>query len=123
VVDDEDVVRNYAVRVLEGAGCRVLAAADGDEALRLLAEHPGLIEAVVLDLTMPGMPARALLETMRETSPELRVLLCSGYSPDATVLEELQSIAFLPKPYTPRQLLAALRATFEAPAGVSESAG
>ena len=96
---------DFAARLLERAGCRVLTAGDGAGALSLLAEHPGEVEAVLLDLTMPGMPVREVVRRMREATPQIRVVLTSGYAQDMGMLAEFSRLPFLAKPYTPDQML------------------
>jgi PAS domain S-box-containing protein len=118
IVDDESVVRTYAKRALESAGCRVLSAEDGDHALQVLGANEGEISAVLMDLTMPGSPVRFVVRRMLDMRPDLRVVLTSGFSVDTPSLDEMPALPFLPKPYSPQQLLDALRAALEAdPAG------
>lgn len=80
VVDDEDMVRAASTRLLERLGHRVFAARDGFEAVETYREHRGEIDCVLLDLTMPRMDGAAALDALRQFDPEVRVILCSGYS-------------------------------------------
>jgi two-component system cell cycle sensor histidine kinase/response regulator CckA len=105
VVDDEVIVRGFAARLLERVGCRVWTAGDGDEALLLLAEHPGEIESVLLDLTMPGRPVREVIRHLLDAKPPIQIVLTSGYSQDMGMLAEFTGLPFLAKPYRPEQLL------------------
>ena len=105
VVDDEALVRDFATRLLERVGCRVLTAAHGAEALAQIAAHPGEIESVLLDLTMPGMPVREVVRQILRDAPGSHVVLTSGYSQDAGMLAEFAGLPFLPKPYRPDQML------------------
>jgi len=105
VVDDEPGVRLVARRVLERAGFRVCVAVDGREALAVHAEHRSEICAVLLDMAMPRMRGDEVLRSLRERTPDVRVVLTSGFDPSP----ELAGVVFLAKPWTPQELLAAMR--------------
>ena len=106
LVEDEPAMRALAARVLRGGGYTVLEAADGAEALGVAGEHPGQIHLVVSDVVMPGMGGRALVDGLGAIRPGIRALFISGYDNDAIshhgVLET--GVAFLQKPFSPRQL-------------------
>jgi CheY-like chemotaxis protein len=110
VVDDEPLVRRFAVRVLEGEGFLVSEAADGAEALRLLREEAPDVDAVVSDIVMPRLNGVELLQVLSSTRPQLPVLLMSGYASG-----ELESMgiaapcAILAKPFAPERLVEELR--------------
>ena len=110
LVEDETPVRRIAGRILAEAGYRVMAAEDGDSALRRL--EPGMqIDLLVADVVTPGMGGRALAERILERDPATRVLFISGYIADER-LEELLArpgVAFLAKPFTARQLQRVVR--------------
>ncbi len=117
IVDDEDVVRRAAALIARGAGLRTLFAVDGPGAIRLLAEHPDLIDVVLLDMTMPGGDGPEVLRQLRTIRPDLPAVVTSGFS-EHTVLQRMggQAIsAFVPKPFTKETLLAGLRRAFGAP--------
>ncbi|MBI2385148.1 MAG: response regulator [Elusimicrobia bacterium] len=111
VVEDEDGVRKMICRSLLDQGYRVEAAADGEEALRLLEARSGPIDLVLTDIIMPGMNGRALAERIAARAPETRILYMSGYPDDVIarhgVLEP--GTPFLQKPFTPRLLVETLR--------------
>lgn len=83
VVEDERVVRSFAVRTLRGEGYQVLEAAHGMEALEVAERHPGPVHLLFTDLVMPRVGGRALAEALRRRRPGLRVLFTSGYPADA----------------------------------------
>ena len=98
VVDDSMLIRHTVCRFLEERGFSVESASNGVEALQVLARiQPDLI---VTDMNMPRMGGRATFERIKEMFPQMRVLVCSGYS--ATMLDDgkfTQSIdGFLQKP-------------------------
>jgi two-component system cell cycle sensor histidine kinase/response regulator CckA len=111
VVDDEDLVRGLARAVLLQGGFRVLAAADGKEALKLFDNQAEEISVVLLDYTMPGMNGLEVLQGLRQRDPHVRVIFSSGYAmdSDANRLLEAGAKAFVPKPYRPADLLRAVR--------------
>ena len=76
-VDDELVGLGIRKILLERAGYRVLTAADGASGLELFAAHP--VDAVVLDYAMPGMHGGQVAEKMRQSKPEVPILLLSAY--------------------------------------------
>jgi CheY-like chemotaxis protein len=111
VVDDQQRIRRLAARILEGAGFRVLSAADGAEAIERVREQAGQIRLVLLDLTMPGMAGDEVLRKIRAIDPELRVLLSSGYD-ETDAMSRIPSSkvwGFVAKPYRPVELLGRVR--------------
>ncbi|MBV9109423.1 MAG: response regulator, partial [Gemmatimonadetes bacterium] len=110
LAEDEVTVRRLAIRVLGRAGYTVLEATDGQEALRVSAEHEGAVDLLVTDVVMPRMGGRALASAIRKSHPEVPVLYMSGYNEEAVqrhgVLDP--DTAFLGKPFTAEQLLEAV---------------
>ena len=80
VVEDEETVRIVVARMLESLGLRVVLAANGVEALEQYHANGGDLRLVVLDLTMPHMGGEETASELRKLSPDLPVLLMSGYS-------------------------------------------
>lgn len=82
VVDDDRDVRELALAVLEGAGYRVLEAASGDEAHRLLLAHPDLqVDVLFTDVVMPGrLDGVDLAHAARALRPRLQVLFATGFA-------------------------------------------
>ncbi len=111
VVDDEDFVRTVTRRILECEGCGVLSAADGASGLATFREHLGEIDAIVLDLTMPGASGDAVLQEIRAIDPDVRVVVTSGFTDDRPFQGD-PTTRFLAKPFGRADLLGAL-ASFE----------
>ena len=109
VVDDEPIVRDVVVRYLEQEGYRTLQAGDGDSARRLLeCESPSL---VVLDLMLPGTDGLSLCRWIRSRS-ELPVIMVTalGEVTDRLVGLEVGADDYLTKPFSPRELVARVKA-------------
>ncbi len=111
VVEDNDMVRRVAVRVLADSGYRVLEAADGAEALRVYAAHQGQIALVLTDVVLPGMSGKQLADQLRQAQPDLKILYTSGYSENTIAHHGVvdPGLQFLPKPYLPTTLIEKIR--------------
>jgi two-component system cell cycle sensor histidine kinase/response regulator CckA len=106
LVEDEDGVRKLARFALEGQGYQVAEAPDAETALGML--DPGAaVDLLVTDMTMPGMDGRELAGQVRLARPGVGVVFVSGYVPDAGRLDDIPGAIFLPKPFTPGDLLRA----------------
>jgi PAS domain S-box-containing protein len=112
LAEDEELVRNLALRVLEQGGYRVLVARDGAEAIALVESRGAEIDLALLDVVMPKANGPQVRARIRDIQPGMAVLFCSGYSrqmlPDSVVPED-ESIELLLKPYPPRVLLDRVR--------------
>ena len=109
VVDDEPIVRDVVVRYLEQEGYRTLQAADGEAARSLLErEQPSL---VVLDLMLPNTDGLSLCRWIRERS-DLPVIMVTALGEEADRLTglELGADDYLTKPFSPRELVARVKA-------------
>jgi two-component system cell cycle sensor histidine kinase/response regulator CckA len=108
VVEDEPVVSAVAQALLARSGYTVLTAQDGASALVTMKDHPGTIDLVLLDMTMPGLTTDEVLRGIRALDPRVPVLLSSGYTLNGAVdhiLREGAAQGFLAKPYDLQQLL------------------
>jgi two-component system cell cycle sensor histidine kinase/response regulator CckA len=85
LVEDEDIVRDLARRVLERSGYTVLACADGAAALAVAESHDGPIDLLLTDVVMPGLRGYEVAARVVETRPEIKVLYMSGYAEEAPV--------------------------------------
>jgi two-component system, cell cycle sensor histidine kinase and response regulator CckA len=118
IVEDEPPIRTLAVSALERQGYRVLAAADGAEAMAIAGSHAGPIHLVLSDGVLSGVRVPELLRQLRAQRPETRIILMSGYSQEAVFQNEIvdPATAFLAKPFTVRQLTQRVREVLDAPA-------
>jgi CheY-like chemotaxis protein len=108
VVDDNAALRENLAEALEAEGYRVEQAADGVRAMESLAGEPPP-SVVLLDLLMPGLTGREIVERIRK-DPRLatvRVVLTTGH-PSASLRAGVAADTFLPKPFGVKELLAAL---------------
>jgi len=115
VAEDEPAVRVFVERVLSRAGYRVIAAANGPEALAMASTLPHL-DLLFTDMVMPGMSGRELASRLAATQPRARTLFASGYSDDAVqygVGEDGRS-PYLGKPFTANGLLTRVREVLDA---------
>jgi CheY-like chemotaxis protein len=105
LVEDEDVVRSVAHRILDRNGYRILEARNGTEALDIAETHEGTIHLLITDLTMPGMSGRELAERLAALRPDIRILFISGYTEDDDFRRSIDQLgAFLEKPFSPEAL-------------------
>jgi PAS domain S-box-containing protein len=113
VVDDEEVVRITAERILRRMGYDVLAVSDGAQGLEALRSLNDTIRLVLLDLSMPVMDGRVALREIRKIRPDVPVLLCSGFGPAEAMRQfggTQEAAGFLQKPYTGSTLVMRARA-------------
>lgn len=107
VVDDEELVRRFAARVLRGRGYTVTEAGDGLHALARIDEAGGALRLVLSDIVMPRMSGVELAERLSATRPDLPVILMSGYSPVELLARGIAApCALLSKPFLPSELIA-----------------
>ncbi len=116
VIDDEELVRRTAARVLSSLGYEPVAVAGGREALDWLEARAAPPAAALLDLAMPEMDGAACFRKMRALHPDLPVVVSSGFSQTGRAQELLSEGAavFVQKPYRTVELARAVAAAIEA---------
>jgi two-component system cell cycle sensor histidine kinase/response regulator CckA len=110
-------VRLLSRVVLDRAGYRVLEASGPRQGLQVATDYPGDIDLILSDVMMPDSEGPLLVDRLRPTRPDLRVLYMSGY-PDETVDQNDEAPAgfpFLAKPFTPLALAEKVREVLDAP--------
>lgn len=120
VVDDEQLVRDVAAKVLQRQGFEVLTANNGREALDIYEQRQDLIRLVLIDLTMPEMDGETFIREMARfetdpNAPRAKVILMSGYR-ERSATQGLTSdrlAGFLHKPFRPNELLHKVREVLE----------
>ncbi len=113
LVEDEEAVRSFAARALSSRGYEVLEASTGVDALALMDRHEGAVDLVVSDVVMPEMDGPTLLRELRKRNADLKIIFISGYAEDAFKrnLADGEQFAFLPKPFSLKQLAGAVKET------------
>jgi PAS domain S-box-containing protein len=111
LVEDEEPIRVLAAGVLSRLGYSVLAAHDGAAAMALAASHDGPIHLLLSDGVLSGIRVPELLRRFVAQRPQSKILLMSGYSQEAVFQNDIvePNTAFLPKPFTIRQLTERVR--------------
>ncbi len=113
LVEDEEGLRGLNARGLGSRGYTVLQAANGVEAIEAIERHSGKIDLVVSDVVMPEMDGPTLLKELRRRDPGVKIIFVSGYAEEAFAknLPDEEKFAFLAKPFTLKQLVAAVKET------------
>jgi len=110
LVDDEDLFRQSAKRILERLGYTVLTAENGHRALEVHQQNSDEIDMVILDMMMPVLGGRATFETLHTVAPDLPILIASGYTEDDNIKALLDegAVGFISKPFDLQSLSDAL---------------
>jgi two-component system chemotaxis response regulator CheY len=109
IVDDDTLSRALLTDLLKDTGCKLLQAADGDQALEALeANRP---DVMLLDLFMPNRSGLEVLQQLNEVSPNTRTLVLSSMDAEAVIQTALSAGArgFIAKPFHPFQVVMAVR--------------
>ena len=111
VVDDEEGLRLLVADALQMEGATVLQAIDGEDGIEQFNQHRQELDAVVLDLTMPKLSGEEVFRQIKAVRPEVPVVLCSGYTQEDVAKQFIgvKLDGFVEKPFTPSQLIEALR--------------
>ncbi|MBI2678625.1 MAG: response regulator [Candidatus Koribacter versatilis] len=114
LVEDEEVVRQLANRILVTSGYKVLLAENGQEAERICIEYDGVIQLLITDVVMPGMSGRDLVQKIAGKRPGMKVLYISGYTEQVLQETDIRSgVGFLEKPFSPAGLQRRVREVLE----------
>ena len=110
VVEDDELVREFAVRLIRSLGYPVASAADGMEAMRIVEESP-TIDLLFTDIVMPGVDGIILADMVKQRRPVLKILYTTGYRDIARAKSEAGILhgRILEKPYRPAELEAEIR--------------
>jgi two-component system, cell cycle sensor histidine kinase and response regulator CckA len=113
LVEDEDAVRAFGARALASRGYTVLEACSGADALRVVEEAGELIDLVVSDVVMPEMDGPTMFGELRKRGVKCKGGFVSGYAEDAFAknLPDGEDFGFLPKPFTLKQLVEAVKSS------------
>jgi PAS domain S-box-containing protein len=115
MVEDDDIIMHMHKEVLGRYGYTSLTASDGVEAMELFTRHRDEIRVAVIDVIMPRMNGREVVERIRQQLPDLPIIMTSGYTDDIVdraTIDDLR-VLFLQKPVRPLDLLSAIRNSLE----------
>jgi two-component system cell cycle sensor histidine kinase/response regulator CckA len=110
VCEDDDQLRTVVEFMLDGQGYEVLLAARPEQALELAAEHEDPIDVLVTDLSLPQMSGTELAARLKDSVPDLEVLVLTGHPREAI---RGPHHAYLQKPFTDTSLLRTIRQLLE----------
>ena len=115
VVDDEPNVTELSSRMLTEANYIVITASNGKEAIDIYEKHQERIKLVIMDLNMPVMGGRQLLETLFKINPKVKAVIASGYAANGKAKEVsgIGAKGFIDKPFDIRELLEMVRKTID----------
>ncbi|MBI3288218.1 MAG: response regulator, partial [Elusimicrobia bacterium] len=117
LVEDDDMVRKFVLRVLGLGGYSVLEASSPNEALRICREYEGPIHLLIADIVMPVMRGDDLARKLGAMRPEMRAMFTSGYTESSAVHREAlgSEDAYIQKPIEPGELASKVRALLDRP--------
>ena len=115
LVEDEDAVRAFAIRALTSRGYTVVEADSGESALEVMETQNEPFDLILSDVVMPEMDGPTLLRELRKRGVKTKVVFVSGYAEDAFEknLEGQTDFAFLPKPFSLKQLVEKVKEVME----------
>jgi len=102
LVEDEEMVLEGGRIMIEELGYSVLEARSGKEAIEIYKENKDEVDMVILDMIMPVMGGGETYDRIKEINPNVKVLLCSGYSLDGQATDILKRGCddFIQKPFS-----------------------
>ncbi|MCC6811374.1 MAG: response regulator [Deltaproteobacteria bacterium] len=111
IVEDNPHVRRATGRLVEALGYEVILAASGEEAVEIFRTRNGVIDAVLLDMTMPKLGGGATYGALRAIDPGVAVCVTTGFArnDDVQALLDAGVLEFLPKPYSAIALASTVR--------------
>ncbi len=111
LVEDEPTLRMAVSKLLEKNGFSVVEAGNGSSALELICTDGAHLDAMLLDITLPGISSRDVFEQVQRMRPDLKVILTSAYSRDSVgaLFSGLSFERFIRKPFQIAELIAMLR--------------
>ena len=114
IIEDEEMVMNVIRAVLERLGYRMLEAKTGREAVEIAKTFDGDIDLAILDIKLPDIQGDKVYPLIMEARPNLKVIVCSGYSIDtARGILDAGAQDFIQKPFNVKDLSQKLRKILE----------
>lgn len=111
LVEDDEMVRKFVLRLLAQSGYQVLEAKTADDALRVCARREGRVDLLLTDIVMPGMRGDELARRLAPSQARMKVMFTSGYAESGSAERGLpgRSEAFILKPIDPVALMRKVR--------------
>ena len=115
IAEDEEAVRNLASRILEKNGYKVLKAANGEEAIKIVKSYQSSIDMLLTDVIMPKIDGKKLFKEVSVIRKDIKVLYMSGYTHDVIAQHGVveKGVHFLQKPFSIHALLGKVREVLE----------
>jgi PAS domain S-box-containing protein len=111
LVDDEEIIANVSKEILEELGYSVITARSGSDAVKIYQSMKDEIDLVILDMVMPEMGGGETFDLLKLISPQVKVILSSGYSIDGQAMEIMERgcHGFIQKPFSIEDLSKKIR--------------
>ena len=111
IVEDDDSLRKLAQKSLQPYGYIVLAAENGEDALRVSKAHEGAIDLLVTDVVMPRMGGKEVAKRLQPLYPQMKTIYMSGYTDDSIAHRGILApgLNFIEKPFSPAGLARRVR--------------
>ncbi len=102
LIEDEPFVMEVGLSLMEQMGYRSLSAKNGEEAIHIVKTFDGSIDLALLDMGLPDIPGEILYFHLKEFRPDLKVIVCSGYTVDGPAQKVLDAggLDFIQKPFS-----------------------
>lgn len=115
LAEDDDAIRRSNREILENFGYTVIEATDGNDAIMKFQKDGDRINILILDVIMPRKNGKEVYDTVMNMNPATKVIFTSGYTADIINRQgiEEENLHFIPKPVSPRSLLAKVREVLE----------
>jgi two-component system cell cycle sensor histidine kinase/response regulator CckA len=120
VVDDEPLIALITAKIPQ-TGLKVIVAADGEAGLRAFLAHALEIDLILTDVVLPVMDGITMVNEIRKSQPEARVLLMSGYPQRVLSTPHGSEFAFIRKPFQRKDLVLAINAMLDEGASKPEA--
>ena len=121
LLEDNEPVAEMLGLVLRSTNLRIVRCATGAQALAAFTEYASRVALVLADCRLPDMDGREVCHRLRQLQPMLPVLVTSGNVSlrGLAPLEDAPMVCFLPKPYTPAEILSSVRGLLQVGARVA----
>ena len=115
IAEDHEGLREIACETLTNLGYHVIAAADGEQAMREFLDSRNQFDLVLMDVVLPRLGGPEAYARMCETKPGIPVIFATGYTADLELLRQArrEGLPMLQKPYSPRDLARKIRETLD----------